>query len=187
MKNNYSYALIFIGVVVLRKLLDKSLLIGVGIGMLLSFYILKGNFVESISKFTVNKEKNETKLQTINNEPTIKKVFKDINKYATQNNYININESLEHMEQFLKIRKNIKELDNKKQFYDLAKMERKKSLDSLVSSMVTMDAQKSKKLKKIIKYLGKTTKKILLQIGNIVNKEWNDGNINQRSGVINLD
>ena len=51
MNKNYSYALMFVGFIVLRKLFDKSLLVGIAVGMLLSFFILKGNIVESISNF----------------------------------------------------------------------------------------------------------------------------------------
>ena len=66
-------------------------------------------------------------------------------------------------------------------------MERKKGLDSIISAMVTMNPKDSKKLKRIVKYLGKITKKYLLHIGHIVNKEWNEGYVDETSGVVHLD
>lgn len=189
MKNNYIF--VFIGLIILRQLFNKSMLIGIGVGMLLSFIILKGNFVDSISRFTSFTENPSAsptkKLTNINNDPTIKKVFKDIENFKNANNYLVMNEALQHMEQFLKIRKNIENIDNKKQFYDLAKMERKKSLSEIISLMVSMPTRDSKRLKKIIKYLGKVTKKYLLQIGNAVNKEWNNNDIDETSGMVHLD
>ena len=189
MKKNY--IIILIGLVILRQLFNKSLLVGVGIGMLLSFMMLKGNFVDSISRFTnftenplVNSQK---RLTNINKDATIKKIFKDIERFKNENNYLVMNEALQHMEQFLKIRKNIKNIDNKKQFYDLAKMERKKSLSEIISLMISMSSSDSRKFKKIIKYLGKVTKKYLLQIGNVVNEEWNNDDVNETSGVVHLD
>ena len=172
MKQNQMVIGSILGLLFLRKMIDRHLLVGIAIGMFFSFLILKGKLVPSINAFQSPPQKTST-LPYINKNPTVQKILQNIMSFRTENNRLVINEALQHINRFLKIGETIRQLDPKRPFYDLAKMERKKGLDRVVSLMLGMGPQDSIKLKKSIWHLGKVTKQILLKIGHQVNQDWN--------------
>tara|TARA_B100000809_G_C15013288_1_gene485749 strand:+ start:165 stop:767 length:603 start_codon:yes stop_codon:yes gene_type:complete len=169
----------FIIIIFIRKIIDSKLFVGITIGYVLCYGMGNMSVLSSIISKPNNNEVTTNSgddLTYINNDIKLKRAFIDIRRYEGLN-YVAINNSLNHMERFLRIRNNFKNLDNTKQFYSLAQMERKKALVSLKSLLLKSRVRERKKIIRIIKYIAKVTKKYLYELVQINNDRWNKGYI----------
>ena len=169
----------FLIIIFIRKIIDSKLFIGIAIGYVLCYGMGNMSVISSIisnpnsNEVTTNSDDN---LSYINNDIKLKRAFIDIRRYEGLN-YVAINNALNHMERFLLIRNNFRNIDNTTQFYSLAKMERKKALASLKSLLLKSRVRERKKIIRIIKYIAKVSKKYLYDLAQINNDRWNTGNI----------
>ena len=170
----------FVIIIFIRKIIDSKLFVGIVLGYILCYGMDNMNVLSSI----INKPNNSNEVTTnsgddlmyINNDIKLKRAFIDIRRYE-ELNYVAINKALNHMERFLRIRNNFRNIDNTTQFYSLARMERKKALTSLKSLLLKSRVRERKKIIRIIKYIAKVSKKYLYELAQINNDRWNKGHI----------
>ena len=170
--------ILFVIIIFIRKIIDSKLFVGIVLGYILCYGM------DNMSVFTsiINKsgDSNEItpnsgdNLMYINSDIKLKRAFIDIRRYEGLN-YVAINNALNHMERFLRIRNNFRNIDNTTQFYSLARMERKKALTSLKSLLLKSRIRERKKIIRIIKYIAKVSKKYLYGLAQINNDRWNKG------------
>ena len=139
----------------LRKLVDHKLFLGIIVGFALA-YAMNNNLFASIN-LTPEKKTNKDFFY-INNDLKLKRAFMDIRRFETFN-FIAVNKALECMERFLQIKDNFANLENTKQFYDLAYLERKKAMRNLRSLLLKIRVRYRKRVLKIIKYISRVSKK----------------------------
>tara|TARA_B100000315_G_C14256618_1_gene442219 strand:+ start:38 stop:643 length:606 start_codon:yes stop_codon:yes gene_type:complete len=168
--------ILFVIIIFIRKIIDSKLFVGIVLGYILCYGMDNMNVFSSIinksgdrNEITPNSGDN---LMYINSDIKLKRAFIDIRRYEGLN-YVAINKALNHMERFLQIRNNFRNIDNTTQFYSLARMERKKALTSLKSLLLKSRVRERKKIIRIIKYIAKVSKKYLFELAQINNDRWN--------------
>ena len=184
---------IFLAVILfMRKFIDSKLFLGIVAGFILCYILNNLGTVSSLIKQanpgdnTEKGDEHNSELSYINKDIKLKRAFMDISRYEGFN-YQAINNSLQSMERFLRIRSNFKNIENTQQFYDLAFMERKNSMDSLRSLLLQVPVRNRKKLIKIIKYISKVSKRYLISMAQINNDRWNHNNTSTDMGPIYVD
>ena len=169
----------FFIIIFIRKIIDSKLFVGIAIGYVLCYGMGNTSVLSSIISNSNSNEvstNSDDNLSYVNNDIKLKRAFIDIRRYEGLN-YVAINNALNHMERFLRIRNNFRNIDNTTQFYSLAKMERQKALVSLKSLLLKSRVRKREKIIRIIKYIAKVSKKYLYELAQINNDRWNTGNI----------
>ena len=181
---------IFLAVILfMRKIIDSKLFIGITVGFILCYILNNLGSVSSLIKQTSvreDKDGNYPEFPYINKDIKLQRAFMDISRYENYN-YQAINNAIKHMEQFLRIKNNFKNVENTKQFYDLAFIERKNSMDSLRSLLLQIPVRNRKKLIKIIKYISKVSKRYLISMAQINNDRWNHNETSSDMGPIYID
>ena len=167
----------------LRKLVDHKLFLGIIVGFALA-YAMNNNLFASIN-LTPEKKTNKDFFY-INNDLKLKRAFMDIRRFETFN-FIAVNKALECMERFLQIKDNFANLENTKQFYDLAYLERKKAMRNLRSLLLKIRVRYRKRVLKIIKYISRVSKKYLVELSQINNDRWNQDYTTSSMGPIYTD
>lgn len=185
--------LVFFGVLIfIRKLIDSKLFIGILVGFFFCYGLNNTSQLSSIFNMR-NVQRQEERpdntfnnMKHINNDIKLKRAFLDMKQIRT-NNFLAINNALKHMERFLKIKNNFRELEDTTQFYKLAKIERKKTLDSLHSIFLNIHPRDKIKAVQIIKYIAKVSKRYLMDIAQLNNDLWNQEHINQTISPIYIE
>ena len=175
----------FFIIIFIRKIIDSKLFVGIVLGYILCYGMDNTHILSSFINKPTNEVTNDTDdtLVYINKDIKLKRAFIDIRRYETMN-FLAINNGLKHMERFLKIKNNFQNLDNTTQFYSLAKMERKKSLHSLKTLLLSSHLRDRKKIIRIIKYIASVSKQYLYKLAQINNDRWNKGYTNREISPI---